>query len=115
MFEFLEIANEIIILLAGLIGFIGTGIGTYYAIKNWITAFKTKTEAEKWALIMEMADAAMTEAEESNASGETKKQMVMDSLMAAMAAAGMNILDFTEQLSLYIDQTIDFVNKMKKK
>jgi hypothetical protein len=41
--------------------------------------------------------------------------MVLDSIAAATQAAGIDTQQFTEQLSLYIDQTIAFVNKMKKK
>jgi hypothetical protein len=112
---FLDIANSFIVLLTGLIGLIGTGIGVYFAIKNWLTAFKTKTKSEKWALLMEMADAAMTEAEQSANKGEDKKAMVLATLAATTKAAGIDTDEFTEQLSDYIDQTITFVNKMKSK
>lgn len=112
---FLGTANEVLALLTGLLGLIGTGIGTYFAIKNWIKALKEKTGKEQWAMIMEMADAAMTEAEQSAASGEDKKLMVLDTIAASTKAAGIDISDFTEQLNDYIDQTIAFVNKMKAK
>ena len=115
MLEFLDIANEIVILLTSLLGLIGTGIGAYLAAKNWMKAIKEKTYKEHWELIMEMADAAMIEAEASKASGEEKKKIVLDSISAAAIAAGINIQDFIEQLNHYIDQTIVFVNKMKSK
>lgn len=63
---------------------------------------------------MSMADAAMKEAETSLKSGEDKKQMVIDSVKAGCKAAGINLDLFIDQLSDYIDQTIDFVNCMKK-
>jgi hypothetical protein len=110
---FLDVANSFIVLLTGLAGLVGTGIGVYFAIKNWYAAFKTKTNSEKWFLLMEMADAAMTEAEQSAKSGEDKKTMVLDSIAAAAKAAGIDAEEFTEQLNDYIDQTIAFVNKMK--
>lgn len=113
--DFLEIANEVLVLLTGILGLVGTCIGTYFAIKNWFSTLKEKTNKERWAILMEMADAAMTEAEASLASGEEKKQLVMDSINAAATAAGINMQEFTEQLSSYIDQTIAFVNKMKDK
>ena len=75
MFEFLDLANEIVVLITGLLGLIGTSIGTFFAIKNWIKFIKEKTNKEQWAMIMEMADAAMAEAEASKASGEKKKQL----------------------------------------
>lgn len=114
MLDFLNVANEVIVLITGLLGLLGTGVGVFFAVKNWIKAMKEKTSKEQWALIMEMADAAMAEAEASVASGEDKKQIVMDSISTAMQAAGIEAEDFTKQLSDYIDQTIDFVNKMKK-
>ena len=65
-------------------------------------------------MIMNMADAAMKEAEASMKDGETKKQMVMDSVKAGCKAAGVEADLFVEQLSDYIDNTIKFVNDMKK-
>ena len=112
--DWITTANGIITLITGLVGLIGTGIGTYFAIKNWITIFKTKNAQEVWAMIMEMADAAMKEAEASMKDGETKKQMVIDSVKAGCKAAGVDADLFIEQLSDYIDSTIKFVNGMKK-
>ena len=112
--DWITTANGIITLITGLVGLLGTGIGTYFAIKNWITVFKTKNAQEVWTLIMEMADAAMKEAEASMKDGETKKQMVMDSVKAGCKAAGVDADLFIEQLSDYIDSTIKFVNGMKK-
>ena len=113
MTEWITNANGIITLITGLIGLIGTGIGAYFAIKNWITVLKTKNSQEIWAMIMEMADAAMSEAEKSGKSGADKKQMVIDAVKASCRAAGVNLDVFIDQLSTYIDDTIKFVNKMK--
>jgi hypothetical protein len=63
---------------------------------------------------METADAAMKEAEKSDKSGVDKKQMVIDTVKASCKAAGLDISTFIDQLDSYIDQTIDFVNNMKK-
>jgi Tfp pilus assembly protein PilX len=114
MAEWIATANGIITLITGLIGLLGTGIGVYFAVKNWITVLKTKNSQEIWTLIMEMADAAMKEAEASMKDGETKKQMVTDTVKASCAAAGINADLFIDQLSTYIDSTIKFVNDMKK-
>lgn len=111
--EFMSTANELIVLLTSFLGLIGTGIGTFFAIKNWLKAIKEKTKAEQWALIMEMADAAMKVAEKSGASGADKKDMVIESIKASALAANLDLSMFLDQLSLYIDQTIDFVNDMK--
>lgn len=112
--DWLTTTNGIITLITGLLGLIGTGIGAYFAIKNWCTALKTKNSQEIWTLIMEMADAAMKEAEASMKDGETKKQIVIDSVKASCRAAEINIDLFIDQLSDYIDTTIKFVNDMKK-
>ena len=112
--EIVTTANGIITLITGLLGLIGTGIGTYFAVKNWITAMKTKNSQEIWTMIMEIADNAMKEAEASMQDGETKKQIVIDSVKASCKAAGINADLFLDQLSNYIDSTIKFVNGMKK-
>lgn len=114
MTEWITTANGIITLITGLVGLIGTGIGAYFAVKNWITVLKTKSSQEIWAMIMEMADAAMTEAEKSGKSGADKKQMVIESVKASCRAAGVNLDVFIEQLSNYIDDTIKFANSLKK-
>lgn len=111
--DWLTTTNGIITLITSLLGLIGTGVGVYFAIKNWCAALKTKNFQEIWALIMEMADAAMKEAEASMKNGETKKQLVIDSVKASCKAAGINIDLFIDQLSDYIDTTIKFVNDMK--
>lgn len=110
----LDTVQEIIALVTGLCGLISAGIGAYFAIKNWIAVTKNKNAQEIWAMIMEMADAAMKEAEASMKSGEEKKQMVIDSVKAGCRAAGVNLDAFIDQLSNYIDETISFVNKMKE-
>lgn len=113
-FEFLVgMANEILVLLTGLIGLIGTGIGTYFAIKNWVLALNTKNSQETWKLIMEIADKAMEEAERSGAAGVEKKEMVIAAVNAGAKAAGLDTSLFLDQLDDYIEQTIKFVNKMK--
>lgn len=114
MIEWITTANGIITLITGLVGLIGTGIGAYFAIKNWISVLKTKNAQEIWAMIMEMADAAMKEAERSEKAGADKKQTVIDAVKAGCRSAGVNLNDFIEQLSDYIDGTIAFVNGMKK-
>lgn len=114
MAEWITTANGIVTLITGLIGLIGTGIGAYYAIRNWITVLKTKNSQEIWSMIMNIADAAMKEAETSDKSGTDKKQMVIEAVKAGCKAAGVNIDMFIDQLSDYIDQTIAFVNGMKK-
>ena len=117
MTEWFVTANGIITLLTGLVGLIGTGIGAYFAIKNWFSVIKTKNSQEVWALIMEIADASMREAEKAAKEGiitkESKKQVVIDSVKAGCKAAGVNLDLFIDQLSDYIDTTIKFVNDMK--
>jgi len=102
-------------LVTALVGLIGTGIGAFFTVKGFIKAFKEKDNKQKWALIMEMTDAAIKEAEKSGKSGADKKNMVIEAVKASCRAADVNLDDFIEQLVEYIDQTISFVNDMTKK
>ena len=111
----LNTVQELIALITGLCGLISAGIGAYFAIKNWIAATKSKNAQEIWAMIMEVADAAMKEAEKSCKTGTDKKTMVIESVKASCKAAGLDVDLFIDQLSDYIDQTISFVNDMSKK
>lgn len=113
--EWMEAGNNLVTLITGLVGLIGTGIGVYYAIRNFLKGLKGKKASEIWALIQEIADAAMKEAEASGAKGADKKEMVINAVKAGCKAAGIEIADFIDQLSEYIDQTIAFVNDMKDK
>lgn len=113
--EFLSSAEGIISLLSSLVLLISTGIGVYFAIKNWVVAFKEKDSKQKWALIMEIADAAIKEAEKTGKSGADKKAIVIETVKAGCKAAGIDAELFLDQLSDYIDQTIAFVNGMSKK
>ena len=115
MTEWINTANGIITLITGLVGLIGTGIGVYFAIKNWIKLVKEKNANEIWKMLMEMTDAAMKEAERSCKNGADKKKMVIASVKASCKAAGLDLDLFIDQLSDYIDQTISFVNDMSKK
>ena len=114
MIEIISNMNEWAIFLGSLLSLISAGCGAFFAIKNFITALKTKQDAELWALLMELADGAMKEAEASKASGEDKKSMVINIIKAGAESAGLDISKFLTQLDLYIDQTIDFVNKMNE-
>lgn len=113
MTEIIANINEWALFLGGLFSLLSAACGAFFAIKNFITVLKTKQNAELWALIMELADSAMKEAEASTASGEDKKSMVINAVKAGAEASGLDISDFLTQLDLYIDQTIGFVNKMK--
>lgn len=112
--DWITTMNGIIALITGLCGLAGTAVATYFAIKNFINVLKTKNKNEIWNLIISIADAAMKEAEESGKKGEDKKQMVIDAVKAGCKAANLNIDDFIDQLSAYIDDTIKFVNDMNK-
>lgn len=112
--DWLETANGIVTLISALIALIGTGIGVYFAVKNFIKLMKSNTKEQNWKLIMKIADAAMETAEKSGKKGADKKQMVIESVKASCKAAGIDADQFIDQLVDYIDQTIAFVNSMKK-
>lgn len=104
---------EIINLIIGLCGLVGAGISAYQAVKFWVLGMKDKEATKIWGTVMEMADAAMREAERSGKAGSDKKAMVIDAVQAGAKAAGLEIDGFLDQLDSYIDQTITFVNAMK--
>ena len=112
--NWLETANGIVTLISALIALIGTGTGVYFAIKNFIKLMKSNTKEQNWKLIMKIADAAMQTAEKSGKNGADKKHMVIESVKASCKAAGIDADEFIDQLVDYIDQTISFVNSMKK-
>ena len=113
MAEWITTANGIITLITGLFGLIGTGIGAYFAVKNWITVLKTKSSQEIWSMIMSIADEVMKEMEGSTFDHATRKQTVVDAVKTACKAAGVNLDPFIDQLSDYIDDTIQFVRDMQ--
>ena len=113
MTEIISNVKEWIPALSGLLGLIMAGCGAFFAVKNWITVLKTNQNTEIWSFVMEIADNAMKEAEASKLSGADKKSMVINAVKAGAEASGLDISAFLTQLDLYIDQTIDFVNKMK--
>lgn len=107
--------NGLIALITGLMGLIGTGVGVFFAVKGFLKAFKEKDLKQKWALIMEIADAAMKEYEHSTLHGADKKKAVMDSVKASCKAAGIDCDLFIDQLDAYIEQAIKWYNEMSKK
>ena len=114
MGDWITTVNGLITLITALIGLIGTGVGTFFAIKNWIKATKEKSSKEIWNMIMEMAYAAMKEYEHSSLHGADKKKAVIESVKASCKAAGVDVDLFVDQLSAYIEDAIKWYNGMKK-
>jgi hypothetical protein len=112
--ETIKLLQEIIPLLTGFVGLISACVATYAAVVNFIKNLKGKKATEIWNLVMTIADAAMKEAEASQLDGEGKKKLVIDSVKAGLAAAGIDATDFLDQLSQYIDDTIAFTKGMQK-
>ena len=106
--------TQLVALITGLVGLISAGITAFISVKKVIKANKGKSLKELWALVMKLADAAMIEAERSALNGAAKKDKVIAMVNAAAREAGIDISAFTEQLSEYIDQTINFVNTMSR-
>ena len=117
--QWLGTANALIVLITGLITLIGTGVGTFFAVKNWFKAVKQKKANEIWAMIMESADSGIKEAERLAKEGllekGKKKEYVIGIVKTTMKSAGIDISTFLDQLSDYIDQCVKFVNDMSGK
>lgn len=114
MGDWITTVNGLLALITGLVGLIGTGVGTFFAIKNWIKATKEKSSKEIWAMIMEIADAAMKEAEKSTLHGASKKELVINMVKEGCKAAGIDLGPFIDQLGAYIDSCISWYNGMGK-
>lgn len=112
--DWLNTANGVVTLIVGLFSLIGAGVSLFFLIKNLCKTMKNNTAQENWKLIMKIADKAMAEAEQSLADGESKKKLVMDTVKEGCKAAGINADNFIDQLSVYIDDCIKFVNSFKK-
>lgn len=110
----LDTLQQILVIITGLAGLIGTGVSTFFAIKAVIQKNKGKSLSEIWALLMEIADTAMKEAEASGKKGAEKKELAINIINASAKAAGVDIEPFTSQLSSYIDETIKLVNDLSK-
>lgn len=110
--DWVQTTNGVITLITGLCGLIMAGISGFFAIRSWIKLCKEKSGNEIWNMIMSMADAAIKEAEATGASGADKKTMVVEAVKAGCKAAGLDIDEFVDQLSAYIDQCIKFYNDM---
>ena len=111
---FLNTANSVVVLITGIFGLISAGIGVFFAVKNFIKLTKEKSAKEIWAMIANMADKAMQEAEKEIASGADKKKAVIEAVKEGCKAEGLDIDAFLDQLSAYIDQCIKFHNDMNE-
>lgn len=112
--DWITTVNGLIALITGLLGLIGTGVGTFFAVKNWIKALKEKNAKQIWELICQIADAAMKEAEKSTLSGASKKELVINMVKEGCKAAGLDLDPFIDQLGAYIDSCISWYNGMGK-
>ena len=112
--EFIQTAEGLISLITALGGLIGTFLGVFFAVKNWIKALKEKNAKQIWELICQIADAAMKEYEHSTLHGADKKAAVIEAVKEGCKAAGIDVSPFIDQLGSYIDSCIDWYNGMKK-
>lgn len=110
----MDTAQQLITLLTAFFGLLGTAAGAFLTIRQFIKANKDNTFKQNWELIMKIADVAMQEAERTGLKGADKKAQVIETTKAGCKAVGINIDSFLDQLSAYIDQTINFVNGMNK-
>ena len=74
--EFIQTAEGLISLISA----IGTFLGVFFAVKNWIKALKEKNAKQIWELICQIADAAMKEYEHSTLHGADKKAAVIEAV-----------------------------------
>ena len=108
--NWLETTQGIITLISSGAVLLGTLLGL---VVNLCKAIKELVKNKNWAKIIKIADAAMIAAESAGKSGADKKAMVIEAVEAGCKELGITV-DLT-QLSTYIDDCIDFANKLNKK
>ena len=106
----LETTQGIIALISSGLVLLGTILGLsvklYRAIKQII-------DNNNWNKIIELADVAITAAEETGKSGADKKQLVIEAVEEGCRKLGITV--DLDQLSNYIDKCIQFANRLNKK
>lgn len=107
--NWIETAQGIITLITGALVLAGTITGLVIKL---VAAFKKIKQNKDWTKILELADAAMLEAEKSQKDGADKKTMVINMVTASCKNLGIDC-DLTD-LSKYIDNCVDFVNKFTR-
>lgn len=111
--DWITTVNGLIALISALGGLIGTGISLFFLIRNLIKTRKEEKAADNWNFIKQIAQAAMSSAEESGKQGAEKKEMVINMVKDGCKAAGINADPFIDQLMAFIDQAISFANTIK--
>lgn len=106
----MENLNMLLTLIITGVTLLGTLIGV--GIKLW-GAIKLIAKNKDWKKIMQIADAAMRQAEASGKAGAEKKQMAIEIIEASCAELGI-VVDIDEVVK-YIEETIAFVNSLTKK
>ena len=108
--SWLETTQGIITLISSGIVLLGTILGLSV---NLYKSIKQVVKNKDWKKVIEVANAAITAAEKSGKCGADKKQMVIEAVEAGCKE--LNIILDLDQLSKYIDECIDFANKLNKK
>ena len=112
--DWINTANGLIALLTGLFGLIGTGIGAFFAVRNWIKLMKQKSAKEVWDTIMAAADAAMEQVEHQELYGKDARRAAIELVKTSCTAMGIDVSEFIDQLIAYIDDCIAFHNRMNE-
>jgi len=106
----MEDLNMLLTLIITGVTLIGTLAGVGF--KLW-QAIKLIAKNKDWKKIMEIADAAMEQAEASGKAGADKERMAIDIITTSCKELGIEF-DVAEVVK-YIKDTIDFVNHLSKK
>ena len=102
-------------LISLIIGLIGAIVALVPTVIKLVKTAKELVKNRQWKKIIDIADAAMEAAEESKQSGEDKKAMVIAAVKAGCIEAQIELdEELLDNLSKYIDETINWYNIMKK-
>jgi hypothetical protein len=110
----MDSAMQWVELISAILGAVITLLGLIPAVIAIVKFIKKSIKDKNWAAIKAFADAAIKQAEASGKAGADKKQMVIDSVVAACKSAGISVDESAlETLATYIDQFIAGYNQMR--
>ena len=98
--------------ISELVGLIVAGVGLIGTIVGWVKTLITNAREKK---LQKYIEELMIEAEQSELSGEKKKEYVLFKLVAYIQEIGGNAEKLIKQASDYIEKCIDFSKKVNSK
>ena len=113
--SWLDTAEGIITLVITGLSLLAAIPSVYFGFKSLFKNLKDKSAQDIWKAIETAADTAMETVEQENLDGADKKELVIETVKKTLQSQGVDISDFLDQLSAYIDDCVEFANRMNSK